>query len=177
LPDSVFAPVVDKLSRLDLGLFKRRINYRDLSVRQLGSIYEGLLEYDAVQEDGEIKVRLQPFARKDSGSYYTPDELVRLIVDKTVGPLVAERWQVFGIASDLTASEFFKSVSTTGRLGHLYDFENRRPPKPHFFPAVDSRSSFAVSLLADASGDSKPRNALSSSATSGRSKAQSARSN
>jgi hypothetical protein len=47
-----------------------------------------------------------------------------------------------GIASDLTASSFFKSVSTTGRLGHLYDFENRRPPKPHFFPAVDSRFKF-----------------------------------
>ncbi len=95
LPDSVFAPIVDKLSRLDLGLFKRRINYRDLSVRQLGSIYERLLEYDAVQEDGEIKVRLQPFARKDSGSYYTPDELVLLIIEKTIGPLVDERWQVF----------------------------------------------------------------------------------
>ena len=86
LPDSVFAPIVDKLSRLDLGLIKRRINFRDLSVRQLGSIYERLLEYDAVLENGEIKVRLQPFARKDSGSYYTPDELVRLIIEKTVGP-------------------------------------------------------------------------------------------
>jgi hypothetical protein len=95
LPDGVFADIVNRLSRLDIGLFKRRINYRDLSVRQLGSIYERLLEYDAVLEDGEIKVRLQPFARKDSGSYYTPDELVRLIIEKTVGPLVDERWQAF----------------------------------------------------------------------------------
>ena len=52
-----------------------------------------------------------------------------------------------GIASDLTASDFFKSVSTTGRLGRLYDFENRRPSKPHFFPAVDSRFKFCVLVV------------------------------
>jgi hypothetical protein len=38
LPDSVFGPIIDKLSRQNLGLFKRRINFRDLSVQQLGSI-------------------------------------------------------------------------------------------------------------------------------------------
>ena len=35
-----------------------------------------------------------------------------------------------GIASDKTASKFFKGVSTAGRLKALYDFENKKV----FFP-------------------------------------------
>lgn len=51
-----------------------------------------------------------------------------------------------GIASDKTASKFFKSVSTEGRLKALYDFENRRTRYnlPAFFPDVDSRFKFCV---------------------------------
>ena len=49
-----------------------------------------------------------------------------------------------GIASDKTASKFFKSIATTGRLKALYDFENRRTRYglPPFFPDVDSRFKF-----------------------------------
>ena len=36
------------------------------------------------------EVRPNLFARKDSGSYYTPDELVGLILDETLGPLWSE---------------------------------------------------------------------------------------
>lgn len=92
IPDASFAPLLDKLSRTTDGKF---INYRDLSVQQLGSIYERLLEYEPVRKDGMIEVRLNPFARKGSGSYYTPDELVALIVDQTVGALVRERRDAF----------------------------------------------------------------------------------
>ena len=96
LPDSVIALVVDTLSRRPEGERRLRINYRDLSVQQLGSIYERLLEF-AVVADGAAIARIEPnlFARKDSGSYYTPDELVRLIVERTVGPLLDERQRAF----------------------------------------------------------------------------------
>ena len=36
-------------------------------------------------------VRPNIFARKGSGSYYTPDDLVGLIVEETIGPLVTSR--------------------------------------------------------------------------------------
>ena len=95
IADAAFAPLLDKLSRTQ-GADKKFINYRDLSVQQLGSIYERLLEYEPIRcESGNIEVRLNPFARKSSGSYYTPDELVALIVDQTVGPLVEERRKAF----------------------------------------------------------------------------------
>ena len=36
--------------------------------------------------DGKIVVRLNTYARKDSGSFFTPQELVDLIVDRTLKP-------------------------------------------------------------------------------------------
>lgn len=45
-----------------------------------------------------------------------------------------------GIAADKGAAPFFRSISTTGRLGALLDFENRRT----FFPDVDSRFKFSI---------------------------------
>ena len=81
LPDAVLAPLLDKVSREDDAGGRRWINYRDLSVQQLGSIYERLLERDPVPDGaGEVVLRPNAFARKTSGSYYTPDELVRLIL-------------------------------------------------------------------------------------------------
>jgi hypothetical protein len=90
LPDSVLAPVIDKLSFEREGSDRRYINYRDLTVQQLGSIYERLLEHEVVREDGAIAVRPNAFARKNSGSYYTPDELVTLILERTLEPLFVD---------------------------------------------------------------------------------------
>ncbi len=91
LGDQVVADVIDALSFED----GRYINYRDLSVEQLGSIYERLLEHEVVREEGEIVVRPNVFARKGSGSYYTPDALVRLILKETIEPLMQARMDAF----------------------------------------------------------------------------------
>lgn len=101
IPDSVMAPALDALSYERSTGERRYINYRDLSVQQLGSIYERLLEFEIVRESGEVgdtgylTVRPNLFARKNSGSYYTPDELVGLILDETLEPLIAERREAF----------------------------------------------------------------------------------
>lgn len=99
LPDSVLAPVLDALSYERSSGERRYINYRDLSVQQLGSIYERLLEFELVREEGgTLAVRPNLFARKNSGSYYTPDELVGLILDETLEPLITERMEAFRTA-------------------------------------------------------------------------------
>ncbi|WP_293827040.1 hypothetical protein [uncultured Brevundimonas sp.] len=100
IPDSVMAPALDALSFERSTGQRRYINYRDLSVQQLGSIYERLLEFEIVREGlvgeaGHLTVRPNLFARKNSGSYYTPDELVGLILDETLEPLVGERRDAF----------------------------------------------------------------------------------
>lgn len=98
LPDAAFAPLFDLLSRTNKGDRRVRINYRDLSVRELGAIYERLLEFapvaDASGPDGLI-IRATPFARKGSGSYYTPEDLVRLTIRRTLEPLIEERRAAF----------------------------------------------------------------------------------
>ncbi len=106
--DADLAPAIDALSRRTDDLLKARINYRDLSVAHLGGIYERLLEYALVQDapeapahfsaftrpqqPGESPLVARPasFARKVSGSYYTHDDLVQLVLAKSVGVLIAE---------------------------------------------------------------------------------------
>jgi hypothetical protein len=96
IPDNIFAPLVYKLSHRDDEGVMKWINYRDLSVQQLGSIYERLLEfYPKVEDDGRLTVRPNIFARKTSGSYYTPESLVGLIIERTVGPLLKEHREAF----------------------------------------------------------------------------------
>lgn len=95
LPDTVTGEVIFLLSHRaatpPAHPRPRYINYRDLSVQQLGSIYESILEY-AVEADGAGGVQPRPdnSARHRSGSYYTPEDLVGLIIERAVGPLVDE---------------------------------------------------------------------------------------
>ena len=95
LGDRVMANIIDALSFEQGSVGRRYINYRDLGVRQLGSIYERLLEQELIREGDEVAVRPNIFARKGSGSYYTPDDLVGLIVQETIDPLVQSRMDAF----------------------------------------------------------------------------------
>ena len=82
LSDKNIAPIVYDLSHAETDGERRFVNYRDMSVQQLGSIYERLLEQEPVRdESGGIVIRPNPYARKDSGSFFTPQELVDLIVE------------------------------------------------------------------------------------------------
>ena len=107
VPDKVMAPIIDMLSRRTEDLLRGWINYRDLSVSHLGGIYERLLEYSLVHEVqaadsyhekpeiDRIVARPASFARKTSGSYYTHDDLVRLILRESIGVLARERSAAF----------------------------------------------------------------------------------
>ena len=101
LPDAVIADVVHDLSHTQPDGQPGYVNYRDMSVQQLGSIYERLLEQEPVLDaHGTVHVRPNPYARKDSGSFYTPQDLVDLIVDQTLKPLIEERLQAFEARSN-----------------------------------------------------------------------------
>lgn len=97
--DGHLREAVDRLSRV-AGQF---VDYRDLAERHLGTIYEGLLEYHlevlAEPEHGWTVALLNDRGeRKATGSYYTPDYVVKYIVEATVGPVLREA--VEGAASD-----------------------------------------------------------------------------
>ena len=96
LSDAVLAPIIHNLSRVEGQSGRRFVNYRDMTVQQLGSIYERLLEREPARTpDGRIVVRPNSYARKDSGSFYTPQPLVDLIVERTLTPLLEERKAAF----------------------------------------------------------------------------------
>lgn len=106
LPDAVLARLLDEMGREGEAGARRWINYRDLSVQQLGSLYERLLERDVVEDGkGSVTLRANAFARKTSGSYYTPDELVHLILRRTVGVLLDERRAAFKAKAEALAKD------------------------------------------------------------------------
>jgi hypothetical protein len=139
IPDAELAPLLDALARREEAGRRRWINYRDLSVQHLGSIYERLLEFEPVVEaDGRVAIRPNPFARKTSGSYYTHDDLVRLILERTVEPLVEKIRDGFDAADQsLTTSTMPSNLmkSCFGYTGpHRASCVLSPWPYPRFWP-------------------------------------------
>ena len=106
LTDKIVGDIIYDLSHTETEGARHFVNYRDMSVQQLGSIYERLLEREPVRDDnGGIVVRPNSYARKDSGSFFTPQELVDLIVDRTLKPLAEERLKAFEDKSEELRSD------------------------------------------------------------------------
>jgi hypothetical protein len=92
-----------------------RVNYRDLNTEELGSVYEGLLELHPQLERsaggwrlsyGDPEQRLAGSDRKTTGSYYTPDQLVQLLITSALLPVIRDRLeQVSGLSKAATREE------------------------------------------------------------------------
>lgn len=97
---------IDRLVCVD-GHF---VDYRDLAERHLGTIYEGLLEFHLIPlpapVDGwTIELQATSGERKASGSYYTPDYIVKYMVGETLGPVLRQ-----AVAGALTDAEKIQAV-------------------------------------------------------------------
>jgi type I restriction-modification system DNA methylase subunit len=109
LPDWYVARVIDQLSRArdpqqenERGLYS--VDYRDLRIQHLGSIYERLLElHPAIDADwqineftgehiepGHVFLKTERRERRSTGSYYTPDHIVDYLVERALAPLCRE---------------------------------------------------------------------------------------
>ena len=100
LPDAVVANLMDRLGYRGPRKARRYINYRDLSVQQLGSIYERLLQLEVAGQGKEIELRYNAEVRRDSGAYYTPEPLVQLVIEEAVGPRADAALEAFRRAGD-----------------------------------------------------------------------------
>ena len=71
-----------------------RVNYADLDVEEFGSVYEGLLEYEPKFEVS-LGVPVFTFVEGDersrSGSHYTPEELVKPLIDHSLQYQIEEK--------------------------------------------------------------------------------------
>ncbi|HVZ07889.1 Eco57I restriction-modification methylase domain-containing protein [Rhodopila sp.] len=73
------------------------VNWRLMKTEELGSVYESLLELQPqLGDDGKTLLFASEAAeqrgnqRKTTGSYYTPDSLVQLLLDRTLDPILDE---------------------------------------------------------------------------------------
>ena len=82
---------------IELEGVRQYVNFADLGVEEIGSVYESLLDYMPVVGDGG-RIELQPTSdeRSDLGSYYTPRDLVDLMLAKSLDTLIDERLAVAG---------------------------------------------------------------------------------
>ena len=120
MANSYFATVLYKLGYLRKKNEETKIQYRDLSVRSLGSLYEGILEYklfianeekvirgkriisahktgkikknDRVVPEGHVYFSQDANERHDTGSYYTPEDVVNYMVQNSIRLGLEERW-------------------------------------------------------------------------------------
>ena len=73
-----------------------RVNWRDMGPEELGSVYESLLELVPQVTDGARKLTFatgaetKGNARKTTGSYYTPDSLVQVLLDSALEPVIED---------------------------------------------------------------------------------------
>jgi len=152
LPDTVIGKVVWLLSHRLATPRPAYINYRDLTVQQLGSIYESILEY-AVEPDGNggVKPKSDNTARHRSGSYYTPEDLVALIIERAVGPLVAERTQAFvdAVAAGTTGAAL-EALDPASRILDLKIVDPAMGSGHFLVSLVDWLSDRVLAAIADA---------------------------
>ncbi|SCB39942.1 Eco57I restriction-modification methylase domain-containing protein [Rhizobium multihospitium] len=98
LRNRAFMEALYRLSWLSDKAGMTPVNWRAMETEELGSVYESLLELQPqLGEDGRTlhfaseAVEQKGNQRKITGSYYTPDSLVQLLLDTTLDPVLDER--------------------------------------------------------------------------------------
>ena len=166
--DDALAQVIELLTRTEQG---ERIAYRDLDVRHLGDIYEGLLEYqpkiadqdlvivsrkgsetvapksspnqEIAYSEGEVYLLTDKGERKATGSYYTPDYIVRYIVENTLAPLCkgksVDEILSLKILDPATGSGHF----LVGVVDYLAEELITHPDAPHITETTDAETELA----------------------------------
>ena len=166
--DDTLAQVVELLTRTEQS---ERITYRDLDVRHLGDIYEGLLEYqpriatqdlvivsrrgsetveppsspdqEVAYQEEEVYLLTDNDERRATGSYYTPDYIVRYIVENTLAPLCEGRTvdEILSlkILDPATGSGHF----LVGVVDYLAEELITHPDAPHITETTDEDTELA----------------------------------
>ncbi len=89
---------------------RTRINYAAMNTEEFGSVYESLLELhpQVRSAGGGLRFSLGGVAgseRKTSGSYYTPEDLVRLLILSALLPVIADRLETARRISKATTQQ------------------------------------------------------------------------
>ncbi len=144
-----------------------RVNWRDMGPEELGSVYESLLELVPVlTNEGRVfgfasADESKGNARKTTGSYYTPDSLVQVLLDSALEPVVqrtiaanpgapAEGLLSLSIVDPACGSGHFLLAAARRLAAHVARIEANGTPSPkeyrHALRRVVGRCIFGVDL-------------------------------
>jgi adenine-specific DNA-methyltransferase len=84
--DTPFANICESLAH-----FNSPYDFNAIPIHILGSVYERFLGNVIVATQKRVSVEPKPEVRKAGGVYYTPEYIVRYIVDNTVGKIIADK--------------------------------------------------------------------------------------
>lgn len=167
LENRALLTAIFKLSWLkeDSGL--SRVNWRDMGPEELGSVYESLLELvPVIPESGRefafaTGAEAKGNARKTTGSYYTPDSLVQVLLDSALEPVVkdttaahpedpAEALLRLSVVDPACGSGHFLLAAARRIAGHVARLQANGTPSAaeyrHALRQVVSRCVFGVDL-------------------------------
>jgi len=114
IPNSELAIAIRSLTTVEVNKMTLYVDYRNLGVEELGTVYESLLDYrlrindtghslavkDPTSErnvpSGHAYLAPMSTERGDLASYYTPPALVSLVLDRSLEPLLEERLTAAG---------------------------------------------------------------------------------
>ena len=119
----------------------RPVDYRNLDSEELGGVYEGLLAYTPRYDSAARTFSLDLAVgndRKKSGSYYTPSELIALVLDEALDPVIKDALRAPDREAALLGITVVDPAVGSG----------------HFVVAAARR--IAAALAADRTGDSEP---------------------
>lgn len=127
LPNKCLLAAVRALCFFRSGAVLARINYRDMDTEELGSVYESLLELQPIINvdanpwrfgfiGDEAEGEARGSARRLTGSYYTPDELVQELIKSALEPKIAEALKATDPRSALLALKVIDPASGSGHF-------------------------------------------------------------
>jgi hypothetical protein len=146
LPNAVLAPILLALGFDSQDDVRGKVDFGDLGVRHLGTLYEGLLscalrvaetplavnrdglyvpagpEDETIVEKGQVYVTSPKGGRKASGSHYTPTFIVRRILQNALEPVLEshlERVSALRVEQQWTALLAFHVVDPAMGSGHF----------------------------------------------------------
>jgi len=96
ISNDVFLKFIRLLTTSEVNNVLQRINFLEISEEEIGAIYESLLDYKPIIDRNANFRLVEGTERKSTGSYYTPKELIDILIRTTLQPLVDDRLEIAG---------------------------------------------------------------------------------
>ncbi|KKN04558.1 hypothetical protein LCGC14_1096230 [marine sediment metagenome] len=96
LSNAILLRVIRKLTTSKINNVLQRVNFLEVTEEEIGAIYESLLDYKPYIDSNSQFQLIEGTERKSTGSYYTPKELIDILIRTTLQPLVEDRLEKAG---------------------------------------------------------------------------------